>query len=277
MSEIIYEGPFKEHIKNHVELKRAVGYKYDTDAAQLKRFDRFTLGEYPCATVLTKEIVLDWCSKKTYEAQANQCSRASVIRQFGKYLDSIEVEAYIIPKGYYPAEEQYTPHIYTVDELKRFFAQTDKCCYCCECPYRHLIMPVFFRMIYMCGLRVSEARLLKVGDVDIEKGILTIHHSKKDNSRIVPMSDYLAERCGHYSKKVHSFPVPQDYYFPALDGKPMTIGNVYKNFRKLLWRAGISHGGRGYGPRIHDFRHVYAVHCLKKWAEQELDLAVFRY
>ena len=31
MSEIIYKGPFKEHIKNHVELKRAVGYKYDTD------------------------------------------------------------------------------------------------------------------------------------------------------------------------------------------------------------------------------------------------------
>jgi integrase len=183
MSEIIYEDPFKEYIKNHVELKRAVGYKYDMDAAHLKRFDRFTLEKYPSATVLTKEIVLDWCRKKTYEAQANQCSRASIIRQFGKYLDSIGVEAYILPKGYYPAAKQYTPHIYTTDELTSFFAQTDRCRYCCECPYRHLIMPVFFRMIYMCGLRVFEARLLKVGDVDLEKGILTIHHSKKDNRR----------------------------------------------------------------------------------------------
>ena len=146
MSEIIYEGLFKNHIKNHVELKQAVGYKYDIDAEHLKRFDRFTLEKYPNATVLTKEIVLDWCSKKTYEAQANQCSRASVIRQFGKYLDSIGVEAYIIPKGYYPAEEQYRPHIYTGDELTRFFAETDKCQYCCECPDRHLIMPVFFRI-----------------------------------------------------------------------------------------------------------------------------------
>jgi len=117
MREIIYEGPFKDHIKNHIELKRAVGYKYDTEAGHLKRFDRFTMEKYPYATVLTKEIVLDWCSKKTYEAQANQCSRASVIRQFGKYLDSIGVEAYIIPKGYYPTEEQYTPHIYTADEF----------------------------------------------------------------------------------------------------------------------------------------------------------------
>ncbi len=43
MREIIYEGPFKDHIKNHVELKRAVGYKYDTDAGNLRRFDRFTV------------------------------------------------------------------------------------------------------------------------------------------------------------------------------------------------------------------------------------------
>ena len=53
MSEMIYEGPFKEHIQNHVELKRAVGYKYDTDAAHLKRFDQFTLEKYVHANVLT--------------------------------------------------------------------------------------------------------------------------------------------------------------------------------------------------------------------------------
>lgn len=255
MNEIIYSGPFKDHIQNHVELKQAVGYKYDADASHLKRFDRFTLEKYPQTTVLTKEIVLDWCSKKTYEAQANQCSRASIIRQFGTYLDSIGVTAYVIPKGYYPAEEQYMPYIYTTDELTRFFAETDKCRYCSECPCRHLIMPLFFRMIYTCGLRVSEARLLKVGDVDLEQGILSIHHSKKDNSRLVPMSDALTARCRDYSKNVHPYPKDTDTYFPALGGRPMTITNVYHNFRRFLWRAGISHGGRGKGPRIHDFRY----------------------
>jgi integrase len=42
-----------------------------------------------------------------------------------------------------------------------------------------------------------------------------------------------------------------------------------------LWRARISHGGRGYGPRVHDFRHSYAVHRLKIWAEQEVDLTIY--
>ena len=87
------------------------------------------------------------------------------------------------------------PYSYTVDELTRFFAQTDKCRFCYEYPSQHLIMPVIFRMIYMCGLKVSEARLLKVADVDLENGVLSIHHSKKDNSRLVPMSGLLTERC----------------------------------------------------------------------------------
>jgi len=136
-------------------------------------------------------------------------------------------------------------------------------------------MPVLFRMLYMCGLRVSEARLLKIGDVDLEKGILTINHSKKDNSRLVPMSASLTERCRHYSQMVHPYPASEKYYFPGLNDKPMTIGNVYKNFRRFLWGAGISHAGRGHGPRIHDFRHTYAIHCLKKWVEQEKDLMAY--
>lgn len=275
MHNILYRGPLKDHIQNYIELKKAIGYKYDTEAGHLKRFDQFTLEKYPESATLTKEIVLDWCRKKDYEAQANQCSRASIIREFGKYLESIGSKVYILPKGYYPTGPQYMPYIYTPDELARFFAETDKCRYSCECPYRHHIMPVIFRMIYTCGLRASEARLLKVGDVDLEKGILTINHSKKDNSRLVLMSDSLTERCRLYSKQVHPHPTPEDYYFPALGDKPMTIGNLYKNFRRFLWRARISHGGRGNGPRVHCLRHTYAVHCLKKWAEQEKDLAVY--
>lgn len=275
MNNFIYIGPFKDHIQNHVKLKQAVGYKYHTDAGHLKRFDQFTLEKYPQATILTKEIVLDWCRKKTYETQANQNSRASIIRQFGKYLDSIGVNAYILPKSYYPAEQQYVPYIYTVEELEKFFSETDKCRYCCECPYRHLIMPMIFRMIYMCGLRLSEARLLKVAEVDLKNGVLTIHQSKKDNSRLVPMSAFLTKLCRNFSRKVHLNSTENDYYFPALNGKPMTIVNVYHNFRRFLWRAGISHGGKGCGPRVHDFRHTYAVHCLRKWSEQEKDLTVY--
>jgi integrase/recombinase XerD len=277
MTNPIYTGLLKDHLQNYVDLKRALGYKFDHDISHLKHFDSFVLEKYPEVAGLTKEIVLDWCSKKTYEAQATQYRRAALLRKFGVYLDSLGVKAYILPKAYYSTPQQYTPYIYTVVELKKFFAEIDnderQCSY--ACPYRRQIMPVIFRMFYMCGLRLSEATLLKVADVDLEHGILTINQSKNDNSRLVPMSDSLTERCRTFSKEVHLLSGAEDYYFPALEGKSMKKGILYQNFRVFLWKAGISHGGGGRGPRIHDFRHTYAVHCLKKWAEQDKDLTAY--
>ena len=270
-----YNGPFKTHIQNFVEVKQALGYKYLAEASCLKRFDRFTVENYKSASALTREIVMAWCTKKLYEKQENLCARASVIRQFAIFLDNHGIEAYVIPKNHFKSGEKYVPHIYTNTELRKFFQETDKCHYCSQCPYRHLLMPILFRMIYSCGLRVSEARLLKVQEVDLNNGILIINQSKKDNSRLVPMTDELTEICQAYSKKVHSSSNPEGYFFPMIDDKPLTHYNIYKNFRKFLWKAGISHGGRGSGPRIHDFRHTFAVHCLKKWSEEGKNLMTY--
>jgi integrase len=275
MNKYTYYGPFKTLIQDFIELKQAIGYKYFAEAEHLKRFDTFTLQQHRCASILTKEIGMQLCSKTSYEQQANLCARASVIRQFAIHINNLNHSAYVIPKNYFKHGRKYIPYIYTQSELTRFFHETDSCHYCSLCPYRHLIMPVFFRLLYSCGLRVSEARLLKVDDVDLEQGILTIWHSKKDNSRLVPMSDSLVQRCRAYSNQVHPSAERDDYYFPIINNRPITNGNIYKNFRKFLWRAGISHGGRGFGPRIHDFRHCFAVHCLKKWSVEGKDLMVY--
>ena len=101
-------------------------------------------------------------------------------------------------------------------------------------------MPILFRLLYSCGLRVSEARLLKVRDVDLNHGVLTINHSKNDKSRLVPMMTKMAQQFYVYSNQVHLYSDSNDYYFPIKDNMPMTIGNVYKNFRKFLWRCRIS-------------------------------------
>lgn len=148
--------PFKKEMEDFISLKRAVGYKYNTEAGILKRFDTYLAMNHPSASILTKEVVTGWCAKTMHETPTNQCSRSSVVRQFAKYLDSIGVKAWILPNNYYPSGQQYVPHIYTPDELKRFFAETDKCRYCYEHPYRHLIMPVFFRLLLSCGHAVQK-------------------------------------------------------------------------------------------------------------------------
>jgi integrase len=56
-----------------------------------------------------------------------------------------------------------------------------------------------------------------------------------------------------------------EWFFPGRRGLPLRLLNVYNNFRRFLWQARISHGGRGQGPRVHDLRHTFAVHNLRKW------------
>lgn len=38
---------------------------------------------------------------------------------------------------------------------------------------------------------------------------------------------------------------------------------IYGKFRVYLKVVGISHGGKGQGPRLHDLRHTFAVHVLQ--------------
>ena len=47
----------------------------------------------------------------------------------------------------------------------------------------HLALPVIFRILYGCGLRVSEVVGLRYQDVNLEDGILTIRKAKTDRDR----------------------------------------------------------------------------------------------
>ena len=93
---------------------------------------------------------------------------------------------------------RYVPRIYTDQELAALFAQTDRCRYCSQVPFRHLVMPVLFRTIYTCGLRFSEARLLRAGDVDIDAGVLQVRDAKGGKDRQVPVSEPLRVRLSDY-------------------------------------------------------------------------------
>ena len=78
-----------------------------------------------------------------------------------------------------------------------------------------------------------------------------------------------------YHRNVHNLSKPDEHFFPGFGDKSMTMGNVEKNLRKFLWQARISHGGRGKGPRVQDFRHSFAVHCLRRWVLDSKNLYAY--
>jgi len=270
-----YKSHFAPYIVGLIEQKRALGYKYGTEPSILRRFDAFCFEKYPNESILNKEIMFDWASKQSQEKPATLQNRMTPVKELSKYMIRLGLEAFIYPKGMMPRVQRYVPHIYSDDELKLIFKQTDQCHFNNQVPYRHLIMPVFFRLLYSCGLRLSEARLLKFKDVDLDTGVMKIMNAKLDKHRQVPISDELLTRLKTYVESVHETPNAEDWFFPGYKGDPMTRGNVEKNLRKFLWQARISHGGRGKGPRVHDFRHTFAVHCLRKWVIEEKDLRAY--
>jgi integrase len=255
-----------------VAEKRAVGYKYAAEQRVLARFAAFCRGEFPGPGAPTQASVEAWVAvaRRRAVTPATLQTLAAPVRELARWLGRRGVPAYVLPAGALPRPARYLPHIYTDQELAALFTQTDRCRYCSQVPLRHLVMPVLFRTIYACGLRASEARLLRVDDVDIDAGVLQIRDAKGGKDRQTPVCAPLRERLADYHAQVGR--AGGDWFFPGTSGQPLTLGNIDKNFRRFLWQARIPHGGRGYGPRIHDLRHAFAVNNLRSWLARGEDV-----
>lgn len=272
-----FQSHLAPHMASLIEQKRALGYQYKEQVKLLKRFDTFCLETFPNATTVTKPMLDAWAVLRPCEAPGTLRGRVTVVSHLAKHIVALGGDAYIYPTNELPKEPKYIPYIFSEDELRRLFRQIDCCHYSPEVPHRHLIMPVLFRILYCCGLRLGEALRLEIGDVDLDAGVLLIRESKNGADRYVPMSEQLAERCRDYAEQVHGGSSPYKYFFPAPDGGMISGMNIYANFRKFLHKAGISHGGKGKGPRIYDFRHTFAVHSLKRIVLSGKDLAVYHH
>jgi integrase/recombinase XerD len=253
-----------------VTEKRALGYKYVSEERALARFQVFCRVKFPGLGTVTQASVETWVSSARSRGVTPATLQALVapVRELARWLHRRGVDAYVLPAGVLEKPARYIPHIYTDQELTALFAQTDRCHYCSEVPFRHLVMAVLFRTIYACGLRCSEARLLRVKDVDVENGVLQIRDAKGGKDRQLPVSEQLRERLSGYHATLAGQP-GWEWFFPAatLD-MPLTLNNVNHNFRRFLWQARIPHGGRGHGPRVHDLRHAMAVNNLRRWFAQ---------
>lgn len=268
--------PFAHHVEGLILQKQALGYRYDTQAAILKRFDRFCLRYHANETTLSKKIVTHWAERRPGESVGSLGIRVSAVRQLAVYLNKLGGDAYVIPSRTLPRYPGYIPYIFTNRELDAFFCRVDACSPGGGSHLRHLVLPVLFRLLYCCGLRVSEATHLKVRDVDLEKGILNIRKAKFGKERRVPVSQEMTSRLRAYSERIRLVVAAQDSVFlPSPCGQELSRKTVYGNFRTFLWEAGISHGGPGKGPRVHDLRHTYAVHCLKRWVEEGKNLSAY--
>ena len=68
----------------------------------------------------------------------------------------------------------FTPYIFRREEMKNILQAADGLRPDGRAPMRHLIMPEVFRLLYGCGMRLGEVLRLRVAEVDLVAGILTV-------------------------------------------------------------------------------------------------------
>jgi site-specific recombinase XerD len=169
----------------------------------------------------------------------------------------------------------FVPYIYSREEIRRLLAATDAL----EKQSRNLLGGTFrtlLLLLYGTGLRIGEALMLRLADVDIPESLLAIHESKFFKSRLVPIGPQLAEVISAYLKKRLIWPRPEgkeSAFFPTRNGRPFTRGYAENNFRQLCNHAGIRReDGARYQPRLHDIRHTFTVTRLVTWYRKGADV-----
>lgn len=194
---IDFYGPFADSCRAFISQKKALGCKYTQETFCLKNFDHFSAdfdfhGNSPS---LSKDMVNSWICRREGERDNNQMFRISVIRQFAKFQIAIGQDAYLYPHCRRANSYQYTPYIFTKEEIAKIFWASDHLKKRNHSPYYHVTTPVIIRILYGCGLRITEALDLKMNDVDLGNKVLTIRDAKNGQDRLIPMSNSVADVC----------------------------------------------------------------------------------
>jgi len=262
-------APFMDQF---LQEKHACGYTYQESTRILHRLDDFLVQEGLATLELPRSIARNWLAKKPHESPTTQQHRIILVRHFSRFLLRAGHPAYV-PDATLSARNPraYVPRLLTDEELRRFFHAVDALEPTARSPLRHLVMPEVFRLLYGCGFRIGEVLKLCVRDVDLNQGIITVRQGKFRKDRLVPPALSLVNRLRRYASHFGNR-APHAIFFLGPSEGPFASRTVYTLFRKLLLQCGIPHAGRGKGPRIHDYRHLFALHTLRRWYRDGEDL-----
>jgi integrase len=272
-----WKSDLAEVIQNYVFLKRQSGMKYESQERYLRHFDEFYYINGYDGVALTKEMVNDFIYDKNERPQSHR-NKELVMRDFATYLSDRGYHAYIATAKTELPRCKFIPRIMSDDEIRRFFTTIDN--YPQSYPqarfsFRYSVDPVLFRFLYSTGVRISEALNLVLNDVNTDTGIATIRAAKNMKDRLIPMAENLTKRVAVFTSEFHRFSNGGMFLFPGCHNGEMGQmhkSTAYTHFRDYLLMADIPH--TSVGPRVHSFRHGFAIKCLKNWVLADNDLTV---
>jgi integrase len=254
----------REGAEDYLALRRGLGFKLKRPARFVRSFVESL--EKRGETRITTQLALEWATQPQHLQPSEWAARLSGVRAFARYWSSIDVATEIPPEGLLPFRARRpSPYLYSELEVQRLLEEAR------SMPAQFSLQPLtyhcLFGLLAVTGLRISEALNLESRDVNWAEGVLTIRTSKFGKSRLVPLhpttkvvlSDYALQRIQRFPDR------PTSAFFPSKTGAHLDPGQVRRIFYRISRQIGIRGASASHGPRLHDFRHRFAVETLLRW------------
>jgi integrase len=259
-----------EQVQEYLEFKRSCGYQLEAPGKELMLFARYAalVGH---KGPLTTELAVRWAKLPQDADPRYWATRYDIVRRFAEYRFLFDPATEIPPKGLLgPSKRRLSPHIYSDGEITALLQAASQLAPTDGLHPRTYV--TLFSLLVSTGMRISEALNLSRQDADLRTGVLTISETKFRKSRLVPLHPSTLQALRRYSKFRDSYlsGKKSKMFFLAEKATPLNYRGVLYIFlklsRKLGWRD------RDKKPRVHDFRHTFAVRRLLKWYEEGANL-----
>ena len=149
----------------------------------------------------------------------------------------------------HPKRNKTIPEVLTQEEIKKLISVIEN--------FKHRLI---LKLLYGCGLRVSEVIDLKKSDFIFDESLIHIKLAKGKKDRFVKIPNSLADELNNYSKILND-----DVFFPSIRGGKLNIKTIQKIVKNSSKKAGIN---KKVSP--HTLRHSFATHLLEQGTDLRL-------
>jgi integrase/recombinase XerD len=264
----------RQAVQGYIEMRRGLGFKLQEAGRGLIDFAGFL--EQNDAPNITTELALAWAQRPSHAQPSHWARRLGYVRGFARHHAAVDPRTQIPPDSLLPFRpKRARPYLYSKEEIQQLLsaalAMPSRYTRCRLRPWTYYCL---FGLLSVSGLRLGEARDLKLFDVDLDAAVLTIRGTKFGKSRLVPMhastcrvlQDYIKRRQQHCAAQAAS-----PYLFTSVLGNRLDLGDIHRTFYALSRQIGLRGATATRGPRLHDMRHVFATNTLVRWYEAEQD------
>lgn len=256
--------PLGQAIQDYLALRRSLGFKLREAGIYLAKFAAFL--EARGVEHITTALALEWVQQSPVAQPATWAQRLGHVRGFARHHRASDPQTEIPPPGLLPFQPQRArPYLYSEEEIARLL-------HCAlELPSAGGLRPWTFHcllgLLSVTGLRIGEAIRLQLEDVDLQEGLLTIRGTKFGKSRLVPIHHSTQEVLKQYRVRRERCLGGRaaSSFFITSRGHSLDIGDIHRTFYKLSRQIGLRGETASHGPRLHDFRHRFAVQTLLCW------------